>query len=136
MNFDLSIINEMIIPVIVIFSLVVGYIMKKWLPVDNKIIPTVLTICGGILGGFISGWNIESITAGMLSGLASTGLHQLFYQYLKIDDATTIMGEVDYMGPGKTAEEEKQEIAEAFGVEVKETETITIEDDEEEESNE
>ena len=130
MNFDLSIIDKMIIPVIVIFSLVVGYIMKKWIPADNKYIPTVLVVLGGILGGFISGWNIESITAGMLSGLASTGLHQLFYQYMKIDDATTIMGEVDYMGPGKTAEEEKQEIAEAFGVEVKETETVTIKDDE------
>ena len=115
MNFDLSIINEMIIPVIVIFSLVVGYIMKKWLPVDNKIIPTVLTICGGILGGLISGWNIESITAGMLSGLASTGLHQLFYQYMKIDERAIIY-EVDHMGPGE--------------------EDIVKEDDKEEEPNE
>lgn len=112
MNFDLSIINEMIIPVIVIFSLIVGYIMKKWLPIDNKIIPTVLTICGGILGGFISGWNIESITAGMLSGLASTGLHQVFYQYLKID-GNTIAAEVDQMGPGEELiEEEKIDIVE------------------------
>ena len=123
MNFDLSIIDKMIIPVIVIFSLVLGYILKKWMPTDNKYIPTILTILGGVLGGFISGWNIESVTAGMLSALASTGLHQLFYQYIKIEDAaTTIMGEVDYMGPGKTAEDEKQEIAKAFGVEVKDTE--------------
>lgn len=104
MNFDLSIIDKMIIPVIVIFSLVLGYILKKWMPVDNKIIPTVLTILGGILGGFISGWNIESITAGMLSALASTGLHQLFYQYIKID-GNTIAAEVDQMGPGETIEE-------------------------------
>lgn len=101
MNFDLSIINTMIIPVIVIFSLILGYILKKWMPTDNKFIPTILTICGGILGGFISGWNIESITAGMLSGLASTGLHQLFYQYLKIDDKVAIADEVVYMGPGE-----------------------------------
>ena len=114
MNFDLSIINEMIIPVIVIFSLVVGYILKKWIPVDNKIIPTVLTICGGILGGFISGWNIESITAGMLSGLASTGLHQLFYQYIKIDDKVAIADEVVFMGPGeelKSVDEDKETIS-------------------------
>lgn len=128
MNFDFTIINEMLIPVVVIFSLILGYILKKWIPTDNKFIPTILVCVGAILGGIISGWNLESITSGMLSALASTGLHQLFYQYMKIDDATTIMGEVDYMGPGKTAEEEKQEIAEAFGVKVKETETI--EDDE------
>ena len=107
MNFDLSIINTMIIPVIVIFSLVLGYILKKWMPTDNKYIPTVLTILGGVLGGFISGWNIESITAGMLSALASTGLHQLFYQYLKIDEKTVIAAEVDQMGPGEIEEEDE-----------------------------
>ena len=112
MNFDLTIIDKMIIPVIVIFSLVLGYILKKWLPTDNKYIPTILTVLGGILGGFISGWNIESITAGMLSALASTGLHQLFYQYLKIDDkGAVIAGEVEHMGPGEDEEEieEKEE---------------------------
>ena len=115
MNFDLSIINTMIIPVIVIFSLVVGYILKKWIPTDNKYIPTILTVLGGILGGFISGWNIESITAGMLSGLASTGLHQLFYQYLKIDDKVAIADEVVFMGPGeelKSVDEDKEVIVE------------------------
>lgn len=114
MTFDLTIIDKMIIPVIVIFSLVLGYILKKWLPTDNKYIPTILTILGGILGGFISGWNIESITAGMLSALASTGLHQLFYQYLKIDASAKI--EADEMGKGDDEEglieekiEEKEE---------------------------
>ena len=111
MTFDLGIIDKMIIPVIVIFSLVVGYILKKWIPADNKYIPTILTICGGILGGFISGWNIESITAGMLSALASTGLHQLFYQYLKIDASAKI--EADEMGKG---EEEQIDINEVEGV--------------------
>ena len=107
MNFDLTIIDKMIIPVIVIFSLVLGYILKKWMPVDNKIIPTVLTILGGILGGFISGWNIESVTAGMLSALASTGLHQLFYQYLKIEPS--VLYEVHEMGPGEDEEEKEEE---------------------------
>lgn len=99
MNFDLTIINEMLIPTIIICSLVVGFILKKWLPTDNKYIPTFLVILGGILGGVISGFNIESITAGMLSGLASTGLHQLFTQYLKLNN----MGkeESNAMGPGE-----------------------------------
>lgn len=102
MNFDISIINEMLVPTIIICSLVVGYIMKKWLPLDNKIIPTILVILGGVLGGFISGWNVESVTAGMLSGLASTGLHQLFTQYLKLESFGK--EELNSMGPGEYEE--------------------------------
>ena len=105
MNFDFSIINELMIPIVVVFSLIVGYVLKKWIPCDNKIIPTILVIIGGLLGGLISGWNIESITGGMLSGLASTGLHQLFYQYMKID--SSVLFEVDEMGKGEEKEEEK-----------------------------
>lgn len=117
MNFDFSIINEIMIPIVVIFSLIVGYILKKWIPCDNKIIPTVLVCLGGILGGLISGWNIESITGGMLSGLASVGLHQAFYQYMKID--STALFEVDEMGKGEDEEgliEEKIDVDEVEGV--------------------
>ena len=109
MNFDFSIINQIMIPIVVIFSLILGYIMKKWMPMDNKVIPTVLVIVGGVLGGLISGWNIESITGGMLSGLASVGLHQAFYQYMKIDSTT--LTEVDSMGPDLEEEEENKEEA-------------------------
>lgn len=125
MNFDFEIINEMLIPVIVIFSLILGYVLKKWIPADNKFIPTILVCVGAILGGLISGWNLESITAGMLSALASTGLHQLFYQYLKIDDASTLAHEVDYMGPGEVAE------TKISVDEDKNEEVITIEESEE-----
>lgn len=114
MNFDFSIINQIMIPIVVIFSLVLGYIMKKWMPLDNKVIPTVLVAVGGILGGLISGWNIESITGGMLSGLASVGLHQAFHQYMKID--STFLTEVDTMGPDHEEEEEKIEAEEVEGI--------------------
>ena len=107
MNFDFSIINQIMIPIVVIFSLIVGYVLKKWIPCDNKIIPTVLVVVGGILGGLISGWNIESITGGMLSGLASVGLHQAFYQFMKIDG--TALTEIDSMGPDLGEDEEKIE---------------------------
>ena len=116
MTFDFEIINEMLVPVIVIFSLILGYVLKKWAPSDNKYIPTVLIVVGAILGGIISGWNLESITAGMLSALASTGLHQLFYQYMKID--SSILFEVDEMGKGDEEgyKEEKIDIEEVDGI--------------------
>lgn len=105
--FDMNYLSDLMIPTIIVFSLVVGFILKKWLPTDNKYIPTILVILGGILGSILNGVNVESITAGMLSGLSSTGLHQLFSQYLKIDDTSFIDLEVDNMGPGNDNEKEE-----------------------------
>lgn len=84
---DLSFITEMYIPIIVVACLVVGYIIKKWVKdVENKWIPTIVTAVGIILGGIINGWSVEPIVAGAVSGLASTGLHQLFSQIIEGKD--------------------------------------------------
>ena len=98
MTFDFGIILEMLIPQLVLCCLCVGYIMKKWLPLDDKFIPTILFILGAVVSGFLNGWTLESITAGMLSALASTGLHQLFKQYMKLDEY--MENEIKTMGPG------------------------------------
>lgn len=74
-----------LIPIIVIGCLCVGYVMKKWLPTDNRIIPTVLGILGALLGLLLFGPNLEGIIKGMFSGLASVGLHQAFHQFIKVD---------------------------------------------------
>lgn len=84
---DLSFITEMYIPIIVLACLIIGYIIKKWVKdVENKWIPTIVTIVGLILGGIINGWTIEPLVAGAVSGLASTGLHQLFSQIIEGKD--------------------------------------------------
>lgn len=78
--------NEYMIPVIVGTCLVIGYIFKKWISdVDNKWIPTIVTISGVILAIWINGWTItpEIILSGSASGLASTGMHQLFTQFIE-----------------------------------------------------
>lgn len=72
-----------LIPVIMIGCLCVGFVMKKWLPADDKWIPTVLSILGAISGLILFGFDYEGIVKGMLSGLASVGLHQVFYQFIK-----------------------------------------------------
>lgn len=61
----------------------VGFVMKKWLPTDDKWIPTVLLILGAVSGAILFGFQYEGIVKGMLSGLASVGLHQVFYQFVK-----------------------------------------------------
>lgn len=81
---DISFITEMYVPIIIAACLIVGYITKRWIKdVDNKWIPTIVTILGAVLGVIINGFGVEQIIAGAASGLASTGLHQLFKQLIE-----------------------------------------------------
>lgn len=78
--------NEFMIPVVIGLCLCTGYVIKKWVKdVDNKYIPTIVTILGIILSVWINNWVFtpEIILGGMISGLASTGLHQLFKSYIE-----------------------------------------------------
>lgn len=87
---DLTFLQSYTVAVIVGLCLVTGYIFKKWVKdLENKWIPTLVTI----LGISINMWINKSITpeiilAGAFSGLASTGLHQLFKQLLEKDKGT------------------------------------------------
>ena len=80
MNINLE---NYLIPIITVGCMCVGYVMKKWLPTDDKWIPTALLIIGAISGAILFGLDYEGIVKGMLSGLASVGLHQVFYQLEK-----------------------------------------------------
>ena len=85
---DLTFFNEYFIPVIVGICLCVGYVIKTSVPkVDNSLIPMILSI----LGLFINIWinhtlNPSIVLGGLFSGLASTGLHQLFKNLIKVED--------------------------------------------------
>ena len=82
---DLSFLSEYLVLVIVGICLCVGYIVKKWIKdVDNKFIPTICAVLGVFLAIWLNSWTVTPaiILSGLLSGLASTGMHQLFVQYL------------------------------------------------------
>ena len=69
---------------VVLACLILGYIIKKWVKdVDNKYIPTILTVFGALLNLAVSGISVESAVFGALMGLASTGFHQAFKQYIE-----------------------------------------------------
>lgn len=83
---DLSFIQEMYIPIVLVICLCVGYVCKKWMPGDNKWIPTIMLVLGAVLGCIATkGISLEAIGAGAFTGLASTGLHQLFTQLIMKD---------------------------------------------------
>lgn len=78
--------NGYMLPVVLGICLCVGYIVKKWIKdVDNKFIPAIVSILGVFLSIWISNWQItpDIILGGLVSGLASTGFHQLFKQYIE-----------------------------------------------------
>ena len=82
-------ITAFFIPVVLVAGLIVGYIMKNFLPTDNKWIPLVLALLGAVLGCVANkSVDLDSIVAGAMSGLAAVGLHQAFKQF--IDDGTII----------------------------------------------
>lgn len=83
---DINIIDEMIMPIITAACLCIGFVMKKWMPTDDKWIPTVLLVIGAISGLILFGADYEGIVKGMVSGLAAVGLHQTFKQHIKADD--------------------------------------------------
>lgn len=89
-------IREMYMPIVLAACLCVGYVIKKWLPTDDKWIPTIMLILGAILGCVaMREVSLESIVSGGVSGLASTGMHQLFKQLIEggSDVATVLTDE-------------------------------------------
>ncbi|MGF2169118.1 phage holin family protein [Enterococcus casseliflavus] len=84
---DLKFLQEYLVPVIVVACLVVGYLIKTtpvFAAVANGYIPLIVIVLGAILGLIINGLTVEAIVYGAVSGIASTGMHQLFVQLLNL----------------------------------------------------
>ena len=73
-----------VVPVIVGICLIVGYLMKNVTGADHRAIPVVVTVLGVALAVWMNWPAItpEIILGGAVSGLASTGMHQLFKQWM------------------------------------------------------
>lgn len=96
--------EEFLIPVITVGCLCVGYVLKKWLPTDDKWIPTILLILGAISGAILFGFDYTGVVKGMLSGLASVGLHQVFYQFVKNQIIPLDIEGMEYIEDGEVDE--------------------------------
>ena len=81
----MEMLTEYLVPEIVGICLIVGYIVKNFTPADIRFIPAVVTLLGVALAVWMN-WPAvtpEIIFGGALSGLASTGMHQLLKQWLE-----------------------------------------------------
>lgn len=78
---DLSFLSEYIVLVVLGICLCIGYVIKHSIDfIPNKYIPLIMLVLGTVINLIINLDHItaEVILAGMVSGLASTGLHEAF----------------------------------------------------------
>lgn len=83
---DFAALSQFFVPVVVLACLGVGYIIKnasfcKWIP--NNDIPVILATIGAIVNAIVNGISVDTIVYGAVMGLASTGMHQAFKQYVE-----------------------------------------------------
>lgn len=85
--------NKFIVLIVTGVCLCVGYIIKHLIPNEtaNRFIPLVVAVLGIFVNVWLNGFTItpEILLGGMVSGLASTGMHQLFKQFINKNDIKT-----------------------------------------------
>ena len=73
---------------IIAAGLLIGYLIKHTPKLDSltSYIPLIVSLVGAVIGVATKGISGEVIIMGATSGLASTGLHQVYTQLLKLGD--------------------------------------------------
>lgn len=77
--------NDYLVLIVVGICLCIGYVIKHLIPNDsvNKFIPLIMAILGVGLNIWINfAVTPEIMLGGLLSGLASTGMYELFAQFI------------------------------------------------------
>ena len=100
--------NDFFVPIVVGICLCVGYAIKHFIPSDkvNKFIPIIVSAVGVFINTWHNGFLFtpEILLGGLASGLASTGLHQAFKQF--VETGVIMSAEMrDEVSNGKDADE-------------------------------
>ena len=79
--------NDFLVLIVVGICLCLGYLIKHTIPNDkvNRFIPLIVAVVGVFLNVWLNGFAFspEILLGGLFSGLASTGMHQLFKQFIE-----------------------------------------------------
>lgn len=92
MELSFAVLTEFISPIILLACLAIGYILRNLIPTDsiNRYIPLIV----GVLGVLFAWWSLgvfdlSTFVVGAISGLASTGLYEVFHKLIQgIQEAT------------------------------------------------
>ena len=83
---DFAVLTEHFVLVVIVACLAAGYVLKHatiFKKVPNDDIPFILAVIGALVNIFVSGLSIDSVVYGAVMGLASTGFHQGFKQWVE-----------------------------------------------------
>ncbi|MFV0394043.1 MAG: phage holin family protein [Coprobacillaceae bacterium] len=86
---ELNFLQEYIVIIILGICLCMGYVIKKsFTQIDNKYIPLIMAVTGVILNVWSNGMEFTPtiLLGGLISGLASTGLHQAFTRIIEKEE--------------------------------------------------
>lgn len=82
--------NDFLVLIVMGICLCIGYVIKNLIPGDkiNRFIPLIMAVLGVLLNVWLNGFAFtpEILLGGLASGLASTGLHQAFKQFIEKGD--------------------------------------------------
>lgn len=82
--------NDYLVLIVVGICLCIGYVIKHLIPSDrvNKFIPLIMAVLGVVVNTWLNGFVFtpEILLGGLASGLASTGMHQVFKQFIEKGD--------------------------------------------------
>ncbi len=86
-----SIFTEYISVLTLVICMCVGYVVKNIIPNEkvNRFIPLIAATLGVVINVWVAmDFTPQVITAGLVSGLASTGMYELVDQFIKLADTT------------------------------------------------
>lgn len=87
---NMEFLNDYIVLIVLGICLCVGYVIKHFIPTDkiNRFIPLIMAVLGVILNMWMNefAFSPEILLGGLASGLASTGVHQAFKQFIERND--------------------------------------------------
>lgn len=78
--------NNYLVLIVIGICLCVGYVLKNLIPTDkvNKFIPLIMAVLGVILNIWLNfAFTPEILLGGLASGLASTGMYELFRNFIE-----------------------------------------------------
>lgn len=82
----MEIFNDYMVLIVVGICLCVGYVIKHFITTAkvNKFIPLIMAALGVLLNVWVNtfAFTPDVLLGGLVSGLASTGMHQLFTQFI------------------------------------------------------
>lgn len=81
--------NDYLVLIVMGICLCIGYVIKHLIPTDkvNRFIPLIMAVLGVGLNVWLNfAFSPEILLGGLASGLASTGMHQMFKKFIEKEE--------------------------------------------------